>query len=160
MITYRGKKGFLGVFPVMAELLAAFDLAGLQGEIAGLLELTVTFTPPSAAAALEVVAAVTAALNAGFQPPAVDFKADLLAKLGLLQAKLELILAITELVASGSVGLYDFDGQAGNLGPELGNKLGGPEADGGIEPTEPTFAVVLLAGGSSLSLLKKLRGLL
>lgn len=149
MITYEGKKGFTVAFPVVAQLLASFDLGALAGEVAALLQLTVSFTPPSVLGILGVVAAIQAAIQAGFQPPAIDIKGDLVVRYGLLKAKLELLLKIKDVLLSGSFRLYEYDGQAGAFGSELGATLGGADVDGGIAPTQQTFALLLVAEGGS-----------
>lgn len=149
MISYKGKLGLLAAFPVVGQLVAAIDIAGLQAEAAALLQASVTFTPPSLVGILAVVAAIGAAIQAGFQPPAVDFKANLLLKLGLLKVRLELLLKIADLLASGSVRLYEYEGAAGAFGTQLGATLAGPDVDGGVAPAQTTFAVVLLAEGGT-----------
>jgi len=109
---------------------------------------------------LSIVAALGAAIQAGFQPPAFDFKANLLLKYGLLKARLELLLKIKDVVFGGSVRLYEYEGQAGTFGSDLGASIAGPAVDGGITPTQQTFAVVLLAEGGTAgeTTLKALRG--
>lgn len=149
MISYKGKLGLLAAFPVVAQLVGALDIVGLQAEATALAQATVTFTPPSVIGIGAVIAAVAAALQAGFQPPAVDFKAGLLVKLGLLEARVKLLLKITSLLVSGSVRLYEYEGQAGAFGTQLGATLAGPDVDGGVAPTQQTFAVVLLAEGGT-----------
>lgn len=149
MISYKGKLGLTVAFPLLLQLLGAIDLAGLQAEVAALLQATVTFTPPSIVGILGVVAAIGAALQAGFQPPAVDFKANLLLKLGLLKARLELLLKIRDVLLGGSVRVYEYEGPASAFGSELGATLAGPDVDGGITPSQQTFAVLLVAEGGS-----------
>lgn len=149
MITYQGKVGILVAFPVFAQLVGAIDVAGLAAEAAALLQASVTFTPPSIFGILGVVAAIGAALQAGFQPPSFDFKANFLVKYGLLKLRLELLLKIVDLVASGSVRLYEQQGTAGTFAAELETTLSGTDAAGGIAPTQQTFAVILVAEGGS-----------
>lgn len=149
MISYKGNLSITVAIPVFAQLLGALDIPGLQAEAAALLQATVTFTPPSLLGVAAVMAAISAAISAGFQPPAVDFKGLLLVKLGLLKARLELLLKIKDLLAGGSVRVYEYDGAAGDFGAELGATLAGPEASGGVAPARGTFAVVLLAEGGT-----------
>jgi hypothetical protein len=149
MISYKGKLGVLVALPIFGQILGALDLSALAGEVAALAAATVTFTPPSVFGIVSVIAAITTALNAGFQPPAFDFKGNLLIKLGLLKAKYELLLKISTLLAQGSVRLYEYDGAAGTFGAELGATLSGADVDGGIAPTQSTFAVLLVAEGGS-----------
>ena len=145
----------------MAQLVGTLDVSGLTAEVAGLLQATVTFTPPSLVGVLAVVAAIGASIQAGFQPPAFDFKVNLLVKYGLLKAKLELILSLTSLLtAGGSLRVYEYAGPSSNFGAELGATLSGDESSGGMQPSQSTFAVVLLAeaGSSGEATLKALRG--
>ena len=149
MISYKGKVGVLVALPIFGQILGTIDLGALAGEVAALLAATVTFTPPSVFGIASVVAAITTALGAGFQPPAFDFKGNLLIKLGLLKAKYELLLNIATLVAQGSVRVYEYEGAAGTFGSELGATLSGADEGGGIAPTQSTFAVLLVAEGGS-----------
>lgn len=159
MITYRGKVGILQAFPIFAQLVGAIDLTGLAAEAAALLQASITFTPPSIVGILGVVAAIGAALQAGFQPPTFDFKANLLVKYGLLKLRLELLLKIVNLVTSGSVRLYEQEGTAGTFGSEWTATLAGGESDGGIAPTQGTYSLLLVAeaGTSGEATLKVLR---
>lgn len=149
MISYKGKLSILVALPLFGQLVATLDIPGLQAEVAALLAATVTFTPPSIVGVLAVVAAIGAAIQAGFQPPSFDFKANLLVKLGLLKAKLELILKLTDLLTGGSVRLYEYEGQSSGFGGQLGTTLAGADPDGGIPPAQPIFAVLLVAEAST-----------
>lgn len=149
MISYKGKLGVLVALPIFGQLIGAIDIAGLTGEVAALLSASVTFTPPSVFGILAVMAAITASLQAGFQPAAIDFKANLLVKYGLLKARLDLILSITQAIAGGSFRVYEYEGVAGSFGSELTTTLAGADADGGIAPTQSTFAVLLVAEGGT-----------
>lgn len=159
MVTYKGKVGILAAFPMIAQLVGAIDINGLAAEAAALLQASVTFTPPSIVGILGVVAAIGAALQAGFQPPAFDFKADLLVKYGLLKARLELLIKIANILAGGSVRLYEQEGQAGTFGAEWTATLAGADVDGGILPGQSTYALILVAeaGSSGETTLKALR---
>lgn len=160
MISYQGKLGALAAFPLVGQLVTSLDIPGLTAEVAAVLQASVTFTPPSLVGIAAVMAAITAAISAGFQPPVFDFAAALSLKYGLLKAKLDLILSLTGLLASGSLRVYEYDGQAGTFGSELATTLAGPDGDGGVPAASNTFAVVLLAeaGGPDETLLKALRG--
>jgi hypothetical protein len=149
MIAYKGKLGVVVALPIFGQLIATLDIPGLTAEVAALFQATVTFTPPSILGILSVVAALGAAIQAGFQPPAFNFQANLLVKYGLLKAKLELILKLTEAIVGGSLRVYEYDGVAGSFGSELATTLAGDDADGGVAPTQSTYAVVLLAEGGS-----------
>jgi hypothetical protein len=149
MITYQGKLGAMVAIPVFAQIFAAIDLTALAAEVAALLQASLVFTPPSVFGILGVVAAITAAINAGFQPPAFDFKANLLVKYGLLKAKLELLLQIQNILLSGSFRVYEYEGEAGTFGAELGATLAGADVDGGIAPGQSTYAVLLVAEGGT-----------
>jgi len=127
---------------------ALLNLDGLKAELAGLLQLSVSFTPPSVDGIVKFTLALEAALPS-FTPPTVNFSADILAKIGLLQAKIELILQIANLLASGSLRVYEYEGTAGAFGGELTATLAGPDADGGVTSSQSTFAVVLLAEGGT-----------
>lgn len=149
MILYQGKLSVTAALPIFVSFLAALDISGLSAEVAALLQATITFTPPSIVGILAVVAAIGAALQAGFQPPAVDFKANLLIKYGLLKARLELLLQLQDILASGSLRVYEYTGEAGSFGGELGATLAGSDVDGGLPAGTQTFAVVLLAEGGT-----------
>lgn len=149
MIVYRGKLGVLVAIPVFAQLLGAIDLAGLAAEAAAVLQASVTFVPPSIVGILGVVAAISAAIQAGFQPPVFDFKASLLAKYGLLKARLDLLLKIQDLLTQGSFRVYEYDGLAGTFGDEWKVTLAGADVDGGIAPSQSTYAVLLVAEGGT-----------
>lgn len=149
MVTYKGKFSLLVAFPLLGQIAATFDLTGLAAEIAGLAQLTATFTPPSVVGILGITGAVAAALQAGFQPPAFDLKANLLVKLGLLKAKYELLLKLNDLLVQGSLRVYEFAGPAGQFGPELSSTLAGADDTGGVPAASQAFAVVLLAEGGS-----------
>jgi hypothetical protein len=102
VISYRGKLSALLALPVLGQMSALLNLDGLKAELAGLLQLSVSFTPPSVDGIVKFTLALEAALPS-FTPPTVNFSADILAKIGLLQAKIELILQIANLLASGSL---------------------------------------------------------
>lgn len=159
-ISYQGKLGALVAFPLVGQLVASLDVPGLTAEVAAVLQASATFTPPSVIGIGLVVNAVIAAVLGGFQPPVFDFAAALSLKYGLLKARLDLILSLTGLLASGSLRVYEFDGQAGDFGGDLATTLAGPDSNGGVAPAQSTFAVVLLAeaGGPDETLLKALRG--
>lgn len=148
MISYKGKVGVLVALPIMAQLTALLNLAGLQAELAGLVALSFSYTLPSVEGIFQFIATLNAAIPT-FTPPTVDLKADLLVKIGLLQAKIELLLQITNLLASGSLRVYEYEGTAGAFGGELTATLAGPDADGGVTSSQSTFAVVLLAEGGT-----------
>ncbi len=144
MILFRGKVPMLVAIPVFGQLSALINIDALKAELAGLLQLSINFTPPSIKGILDFTAALNLALPS-FTPPSVDFKADLLLKIGLLKAKIELILKITQIVFGGSVGVYEYDGLPGNFGPELNSTMLGPEPDGGLPPSKNIFGVILVA---------------
>lgn len=148
MISYKGKVGVLVALPIMAQLTALLNLAGLQAELAGLVALSFSYTLPSVEGIFQFITTLNAAIPT-FTPPTVDLKADLLVKIGLLQAKIELLLQITNLIASGSLRVYEYEGTAGAFGGELTATLAGPDADGGVTSPQSTFAVVLLAEGGT-----------
>lgn len=160
MISYKGKLSIAQAIPIFAQVVATFDLPGLLGEIAALGSLVVTFTPPSVVGIGAILASIAAALQLGFTPPTFDLKGDLVIKLGLLQAKYDLYFKVANLLVSGSVRLYEYEGQAGTFGSELGATIAGPTVDGGIAPTQQTFAVLLVAEGGTAgeTTLKALRG--
>lgn len=149
MISYKGKLGVLAALPIFGQLVGTLDIPGLTAEVAAVLKASITFTPPSIVGILTVTGAIAAALQAGFQPPAIDFKAVFLAKYALLNARLQLILQITNLIAQGSLRVYEYEGAAGNFGLELSTTLAGPDADGGVAAGQSTFAVILLAEGGT-----------
>lgn len=160
MISYKGKVNLAVALPLVAQIAATFDLSGLAGEIAALGSMVLTFTPPSVVGIGAILASIAAALQLGVAPPTFDLKGDLVIKLGLLQAKYDLYLKVANLLVSGSLRLYEYEGKAGNFGPELSDLLAGPEVNGGLPPTRSTFAVLLVAesGTSGETTLKILRG--
>lgn len=149
MISYKGKLGLLVAIPVLAQMVGMIDIPGLTAQVAALAQLVANFKPPTIAAGFQFVANLTAQLQVAVEPPVLQISAELLAKLGLFKLRLELILKIVNLVTGGSVRVYEYDGAAGTFGAELGATLAGADADGGVIPTQPTFAVVLLAEGGS-----------
>jgi hypothetical protein len=149
MISYKGKLSVLAALPMFGQLVATLDIPGLTAEVAALLQASVTFTPPSIIGIGAVVAAIGAAISAGFQPPVFDFAGNFIVKYNLLKVKLELIIEITDLLASGSLRVYEYEGTAGAFGGELTATLAGPDADGGVTSSQSTFAVVLLAEGGT-----------
>lgn len=149
MIFYRGKVSAAVAIPVLAQAVASLDLPGLQGQIAGLARLTLNFKPPSVAGTLAFAGKLAAAAGVAVVPPSVSILGELQAKLALLKLRLELILKIKDLLTSGSLRLYEYEGEAGTFGAELSTTLAGPEVDGGIPPTRTTFAVLLVAEGGT-----------
>lgn len=149
MISYKGNLSILLVFPVMAQMVGIIDIPGLTAQVAAMTQLVANFKPPTVAASLSFLATLTANIQATVSYPVVQISAELLAKLALFKARLELILQITDIVFGGSVRLYEYDGAAGNFGPDLTSALAGPEADGGVAADRSTFALVLLAEGGT-----------
>ncbi len=149
MISYKGKLSVVVAIPVLGQLIGTFNLPALLGEVEALYQVAFTFIPPSAVGIANILAVIGAAITAGLHPPAVNIQADLFAKWGLLKAKYELLLNITNLLAQGSVRVYEYEGAAGTFGSELGATLSGADEGGGIAPTQTTFAVLLVAEGGS-----------
>jgi hypothetical protein len=149
MISYKGNVSATVAIPILGQLLASFDLAGLGAEVAALAQVAFNFTPPTVVGIGAIAAAVTAAIAAGVQPAAIDFKADLIVKYGLLKAKFDLLVQLSGLLAQGSLRVYEYQGAAGSFGPELGATIASSDADGGLPSASGTFAVILLAEGGS-----------
>lgn len=149
MISYKGKFSVFVALPIFGQIFGAIDLTGMGAEVAALLEASLIATPPSILGIGTIVAAIGAAISAGFQPPALDFKANFLLKWGLLKARYELLLKLQDLVTSGSVRVYEYTGPAGSFGSELASTLAGADVDGGLTSTQSTFALVLLAEGGT-----------
>jgi len=162
VISYQGKLAAGLAIPVLAQAVAALDIPGLEGQIAGLVKVIAqaTLKPPSVAGTVIFAGKLLAQAQIAIVPPSLSIVAALDAKLALLNLKLQLVLTIKELLTSGSLRVYEFEGQAGAFGPELGATLAGADVDGGVGAAKQTFAVVLLAeGGSSGEVaLKTLRG--
>ena len=135
--------------PVLAQAVATLDIPGLTGQVAALLKITTTFKPPSVGGTLLFAGKLAAAASVAIVPPALSVLGELQIKYGLLKAKLELALAIQSLLTSGSLRVYEYEGAASAFGSELTTTLAGADADGGVTPTQSTFAVVLLAEGGS-----------
>lgn len=149
MIDYKGKLSILLVFPVVGQMVGMIDIPGLTAQVAALAKLVVDFKPPSIAAGLEFAANLTAQLQAAATPPSLQISAELVAKLALFKARLELILKIVNLLTGGSVRVYEYDGLAGSFGPELTTTLAGADADGGVSAGQSSYALVLLAEAGS-----------
>lgn len=149
MIAHKGKVSVAVALPVLAQAVASLDIPGLQGQIAGLARLTLNFKPPSVAGTLVFAGKLAAAAGVAVVPPSVSILGELQAKLALLKLKLELVLKIKDLLTSGSLHLYEYEGQAGTFGAELSDLLAGPEVNGGLPPTRSTFAVLLVAEGGT-----------
>lgn len=162
MISYKGKLAVGLAIPVLAQAVAALDIPGLEGQIAGLVKIIAqaTIKPPSVAGTLVFAGKLLAQAQIAIVPPSLSIVAALDAKLALLNLKLALVLKIKDLLTSGSVRLYEYQGPASSFGPDLSAALAGADAGGGVAPTQSTFAIVLLAeGGTSGEVtLKALRG--
>lgn len=148
-VSYKGKLSAALAIPVLAQAVATLDIPGLTGQVAALLKITTTFKPPSVGGTLLFAGKLAAAASVAIVPPALSVLGELQIKYGLLKAKLELALAIQSLLTSGSLRVYEYDGTAGTFGAELGTTLAGADVDGGVTPTQSTFAVVLLAEGGT-----------
>lgn len=149
MISYKGKLAVAVAIPIVAQLLGAIDIPGMTAQVAALAQLVVNFKPPTVAASVTFALNLLAQAQATVSYPVLQISAELVAKLALLKARLELVIKITDLLAGGSVRVYEYEGAAGNFGAELGATLAGPEASGGVAPSRATFAVVLLAEGGT-----------
>lgn len=148
-VSYKGKLSAALAIPVLAQAVASLDIPGLTGQVAALLKITTTFKPPSVGGTLLFAANLAAAASVAIVPPALSVLGELQVKYGLLKAKLELALTIQNLLTSGSLRVYEYDGAAGTFGAGLTTTLAGADVDGGVIPTQTTFAVVLLAEGGS-----------
>lgn len=148
-ITYDGKLSAAVAIPVLAQAVASLDIPGLQGQVTGLLKITATFKPPSIAGTLAFAAKLAAAAEVAIVSPAVSILGSLEAKLALLQIRLQLALAIKDLLVSGSFRVYEYEGTAGTFGSELTTTLAGADADGGIAAGQSTYAVLLVAEGGT-----------
>ena len=149
MIDYKGKLSILLVFPVVGQMVGMIDIPGLTAQVAALAKLVADFKPPTIAAGFQFVANLTSQLQAAVEPPVLQISAELLAKLALFEARLELIIKIVGILTGGSVRVYEYDGLAGSFGPELTTTLAGPDVDGGVAADQSTFALVLLAEAGS-----------
>ena len=120
-VSYKGKLSAALAIPVLAQAVASLDIPGLTGQVAALLKITTTFKPPSVGGTLIFAANLAAAASVAIVPPAL----------------------------SGSLRVYEYEGVAGSFGSELTTTLAGADADGGIAPTQSTFAVLLVAEGGT-----------
>lgn len=159
MISYKGKVGILVAFPVFVQVLGILDIPGLTAQVAALANLVANFKPPTVAAGLTFAANLLAQINATVSYPVLQISAELVAKLALLKVRLELALKIADLVASGSVRLYEQEGTAGTFGPEWTAQLASADADGGIAASQSTYSILLVAeaGTAGATTLKTLR---
>lgn len=148
-VSYKGKLSAAVAIPVLAQAVASLDIPGLTGQVAALLKITTTFKPPSVGGTLIFAANLAAAASVAIVPPALSVLGELQIKYGLLKAKLDLVLTIKDLLTSGSLRVYEYEGVAGSFGSELTTTLAGADADGGITPTQSTFAVLLVAEGGT-----------
>jgi len=150
-VSYKGNLSAAAAIPVLAQAVATLDIPGLQGQIAGLIKAIaqVTVKPPSVGGTIAFAGKLLAAAQVAVVLPAISVTASLDAKLALLKLKLELALAIKDLLVQGSLRVYEYSGAAADFGDELGATLGGSDADGGLPSASGTFAVILLAEGGS-----------
>ena len=151
MISYKGKLSLAVAIPVLLQAVLALDIPGIQGQVLGLIRAIaqISIKPPTVAGTLLFAANLAAHASIAVVPPSVSIVASLEAKLALLQLKLQLMLVIKNLLVSGRVRVYEYDGGAGQFGSELATTIAGPEAEGGIAPGQSTFAVILLAEGGT-----------
>jgi hypothetical protein len=148
-LRFLGKKSLALAVPMLATLVAAFDLAGLAGEIAALTAITVTFVPPSIVGVISLIAGLQAAIDAGLQPPSVTIQADLIVKLGLLKAKFDLLVSITNLLLAAGVHAYVYEGAASGMGTALGAEFTPGPSQGGITSAGSVYSVVLVVESSN-----------
>jgi hypothetical protein len=148
-IRYLGKKAIGVAIPVLAQLLATFDLPGLAGEIAALATITVSFVPPSIVGILQLIADINAKIQAGIQPVTVQLNVDLIARLGLLKVKLALLLEITKLLLAAGVHAYVYEGPAAGMGPDLTDEFSPGPSQGGITAGGQIYSVVLVVEASN-----------
>lgn len=161
MLSYLGSMSVAAALPFAlplgASVQAAFGpiVAELSAKLGGLTALsgTLTVTPPSIAASLQVAAGITAALQASIGPPSINFSFD--ATLGLIKAlklQLELIqvaldaaIALGGFEAAAGVHMFIYDGALDGLPAALGAAPGLI----GAAPSTAVYAPILLAEASN-----------
>lgn len=156
MLRFLGKKNVAAAIPILATLHAAFDLPSLQGQVVALGKLIFNFTPPSVDGFKLGIGAITAAFPK-FNPPALTLKPDLVLRLGLLQAKLDLLLEISKLLLAAGVHVYAYDGKAEDMGTATMTEFTPGPSQGGIEGGENVYAVLLVIEASADVTVKAVR---
>jgi phage tail protein X len=141
-----GELTIAGLCPLVVEANAAV-LAELQAKLAGCLSLqaSLTVTPPTLAANLELatqlVASLTAAIEVGL--PGVDFQLTVVAALiASIQGQLEALLALQALMGA-TVIVWEYGGPASALGPALTSALAVELPDGTPSASAVNGLVVL-----------------
>jgi hypothetical protein len=156
----------LGSATALAQGAVSLVLPGLQARLSGLvtLQARLAVTPPSVAASLDVLAKLTASLNAALSasPPVVSGAAQvaavatavaelqgsisaLVSALAELAPALELSAEIAALLVGGSFVFYAYEGTLGDLGPGLDAAIAEGKT-GGLLEGDPVRAVTLVAG--------------
>lgn len=139
--------GSLSIGACIPGAVAAINLAlpDLQAQVTALL----AFAPAAInfqadlVLATQITASISAGIAAGISPPSFAAQIAIVASiLGVLQARLSAILAITGLFAQAGVFAYAYDGRADGLGPTLAAELAGG-FPGGTGAAEHTNALVL-----------------
>jgi hypothetical protein len=146
-LQFLGKKSLATAIPVLVQLFAAFDLAGLQGQIAALVSITASFTLPSVDGILAITGAIGLAMP-NFKPPTFDLRADLLVKLELLKLKLKLLLEIKDLLLAAGVHVYRYEGAAKNLGTAATSEFANT-SQGGMLGTSSIYTILLVVEASA-----------
>jgi hypothetical protein len=129
-----------------AEAAVALPIVDIEGRITGAISASasISIQPPS----LDLAAAIEGALQlpgVAVDVTAMASLASLLnVELGVLQAALALILAVSAPLSTVGIHAYKLEGEIGGMGGALGSELGGGVPDGS-GPTQIGTAVVLVA---------------
>ena len=164
MLTYLGSFTVGVAIPILLSLelaiTAAFGplLAELSARLSGYAALAIKIgvKPPSLFASIDIVAKMTASLNAalaaGFTPPSVNFAAsailvlmaELQIKIGLLNAAFNLALQLGSLNAAGGVHAFVYEGPISGLPAAMGSVSGST----GLAPGTTIYAPIFMADAS------------
>jgi hypothetical protein len=150
-VIYLGSKSVGGCMPSTLTAVGALEaqLPSLQAQVAGLIALQarLNLTPPSIGAsldaALELVAALQAAIAIGVSGPDFQLAAvlELLAKLQIELGSITAALAISVSLGASGVHLYAYTGEAAQLGSAFQSELASGFPGG--QPDDEAYAIML-----------------
>lgn len=136
-LTYLGGVSVGAAIPGVEAALAV-SLTDLQARIDALLAFTPLEVDFAAQLALaeSIVAGIQANITAGIAPPSISAQIALIAGLlSALEAQLEIILQLKNLMLTGGIDAYAYDGDAASLGGELTAALATGLPSGGTGAT-------------------------
>lgn len=150
-LTYLGSVGIGAVIPGVEAALSV-SLTDLQARIDALLAFTPVEIDFSVQLDLaqQIVLSIQAAITAGLVPPSISAQVALVANLLLgLEAQLQIILQLQNLLLTAGVDAYSYDGTVGGLGGELTAALTGGLPSGGTGATHCNALVLITSIGAT-----------